>query len=245
MKINQSILISFSFYAVGFAAPAYSVDAMNNPYGLQMLWTQGDNIAHTTLFILIAMSLLSWFIICTKFISQYILSARSKAFVANLNASDSIQTDLSKWRIEDPYRQVVEKAIEDARIHSSLIADVDFNEWVSMSIQRAITRIQNRLQAGITTLATIGSTAPFVGLFGTVWGIYHALVGIGISGQASIEKVAGPVGESLIMTAIGLVVAVPAVIGYNMLVRRNKAYLEELNSFGADFHARLLRTRLL
>jgi biopolymer transport protein ExbB len=96
------------------------------------------------------------------------------------------------------------------------------------------------MQNGLAFLATVGSTAPFVGLFGTVWGIYHALVKIGISGQASIDKVAGPVGESLIMTAIGLAVAVPAVLGYNWLVRRNKAVLEQLNAFGSDLYAVLL-----
>jgi biopolymer transport protein ExbB len=100
--------------------------------------------------------------------------------------------------------------------------------------------VQSRLQNGLAVLATVGSTAPFVGLFGTVWGIYHALVKIGMSGQASIDKVAGPVGEALIMTAIGLAVAVPAVLGYNWLVRRNKAAMDEVNAFGADLHAVLL-----
>jgi biopolymer transport protein ExbB len=109
-----------------------------------------------------------------------------------------------------------------------------------MSLQRAIGNVQSRMQDGLAVLATVGSTAPFVGLFGTVWGIYHALVKIGMSGQASIDKVAGPVGEALIMTAIGLAVAVPAVLGYNWLVRRNKAVMEEVNAFGSDLHAVLL-----
>jgi len=109
-----------------------------------------------------------------------------------------------------------------------------------MSIQRAIGNVQSRMQDGLAVLATVGSTAPFVGLFGTVWGIYHALVKIGMSGQASIDKVAGPVGEALIMTAIGLAVAVPAVLGYNWLVRRNKAVMEEINAFGSDLHSVLL-----
>jgi biopolymer transport protein ExbB len=121
-----------------------------------------------------------------------------------------------------------------------MVVSVDFNTWVSLSIQRALSTVQSRLQNGLTVLATVGATAPFVGLFGTVWGIYHALVKIGISGQASIDKVAGPVGEALIMTAIGLAVAVPAVLGYNWLVRRNKAVMEEVHAFGADLHAVLL-----
>src|SRR5207344_1886029 len=117
---------------------------------------------------------------------------------------------------------------------------VDMNEWITMSIQRAIDNISSRLQDGLAFLATVGSTAPFVGLFGTVWGIYHALTAIGIAGQASIDKVAGPVGEALIMTAFGLAVAVPAVLGYNWLVRRNKVALENVRGFGADLHAVLL-----
>ncbi|MBR7780486.1 MotA/TolQ/ExbB proton channel family protein, partial [Undibacterium rugosum] len=111
------------------------------------------------------------------------------------------------------------------------------NTWVSMSIQRAVDKVQSRLQDGLAFLATVGSTAPFVGLFGTVWGIYHALTAIGMSGQASIDKVAGPVGEALIMTAIGLAVAVPAVLGYNFLVRRNKSAMEEVRAFAADLHS--------
>ena len=114
------------------------------------------------------------------------------------------------------------------------------NDWITMSIQRAIDNVQSRTQDGLAFLATVGSTAPFVGLFGTVWGIYHALTAIGIAGQASIDKVAGPVGEALIMTAIGLAVAVPAVLGYNWLIRRNKAAMDRVRGFGADLHAVLL-----
>jgi biopolymer transport protein ExbB len=109
-----------------------------------------------------------------------------------------------------------------------------------MSVQRAVDTVQSRQQDGLAFLATVGSTAPFVGLFGTVWGIYHALTAIGIAGQASIDKVAGPVGEALIMTAIGLAVAVPAVMGYNWLVRRNKTAMETVRAFGSDLHAVLL-----
>jgi biopolymer transport protein ExbB len=106
-----------------------------------------------------------------------------------------------------------------------------------MSLQRSQENVSSNLQSGLAVLATVGSTAPFVGLFGTVWGIYHALVAIGVSGQASIDKVAGPVGEALIMTAIGLAVAVPAVMGYNWLIRRNKGIQESLHNFVADLHA--------
>jgi len=130
--------------------------------------------------------------------------------------------------------------LEGACKHTGMLGAINFNDWVTMSIQRAINTVQSRMQDGLAVLATVGSTAPFVGLFGTVWGIYNALVKIGMSGQASIDKVAGPVGESLIMTAIGLAVAVPAVLGYNWLVRRNKVAMEEVHAFGADLHAVLL-----
>ena len=121
-----------------------------------------------------------------------------------------------------------------------MLEQIDLNTWVGMSIQRAIETVGNRLQNGLAFLATVGSTAPFVGLFGTVWGIYHALTAIGIAGQASIDKVAGPVGEALIMTAMGLAVAVPAVLGYNWLVRRNKVALEQVRHFSSELHMVLL-----
>ena len=121
-----------------------------------------------------------------------------------------------------------------------MVESIDKLTWINMSVERAVGSVQNKLQNGLAFLATVGSTSPFVGLFGTVWGIYNALVKIGMSGQASIDKVAGPVGESLIMTAIGLAVAVPAVLGYNWLVRRNKAVMEDVNAFGSDLHSVLL-----
>ena len=113
-------------------------------------------------------------------------------------------------------------------------------EWLALSLDRAVDVVNNRLQTGLAFLATVGSTAPFVGLFGTVWGIYHALTAIGIAGQASIDKVAGPVGEALIMTALGLAVAVPAVLGYNWLVRRNRVAMENVRRFGSGLQMTLL-----
>ena len=139
-----------------------------------------------------------------------------------------------------PFRFIAESGLEASTKHTGLLGNVDLNEWITMSIQRAIDNVQSRTQDGLAFLATVGSTAPFVGLFGTVWGIYHALTAIGIAGQASIDKVAGPVGEALIMTAFGLAVAVPAVLGYNWLIRRNKAAMDTVRSFGADLHAVLL-----
>jgi len=140
-----------------------------------------------------------------------------------------------------PFRYIAESGIKATSHHEGkLLEQIDLNTWVTMSIQRAVDAVSSRLQDGLAFLATVGSTAPFVGLFGTVWGIYHALTAIGIAGQASIDKVAGPVGEALIMTAIGLAVAVPAVLGYNWLARRNKAVMDEVREFSDELNAVIL-----
>ena len=214
--------------------------AIDNPYGLGALWAQGDAVAKITLLILVLMSVGSWYVIFTKFAEQSRMRKHGLAAQGDFWTSASLRQAADGLDPASPYRFITEKGLESANRHEGLLSNVDFNTWVSMSLQRALGTVQSRLQDGLAVLATVGSTAPFVGLFGTVWGIYHALVKIGISGQASIDKVAGPVGEALIMTAIGLAVAVPAVLGYNWLVRRNKAVMEEINAFGADLHAVLL-----
>lgn len=213
---------------------------MNNPYGLNALWAQGDLVAKTTLLILILMSVASWFVIITKYLEQSRIIRLGRNTHNTFWKAQSLRLGTDALKEGSPFRFIAEKALEGAGQHVGLLGSVDFNTWVTMSIQRAIGNVQNRTQNGLALLATVGSTAPFVGLFGTVWGIYHALVSIGMSGQASIDKVAGPVGESLIMTAIGLAVAVPAVLGYNWLVRRNKLNMETVHAFGADLHAVLL-----
>jgi biopolymer transport protein ExbB len=143
------------------------------------------------------------------------------------------------------FRYIAETGLDANEHHEgALTENIDLNTWVTMSVQRSVDTVQSRMQDGLAFLATVGSTAPFVGLFGTVWGIYHALTAIGIAGQASIDKVAGPVGEALIMTAIGLAVAVPAVMGYNWLVRRNKVAMDQVRTFGADLHAVLLGRKI-
>jgi len=154
--------------------------------------------------------------------------------------ADSVQQGAKALQPGSPYRFIAESAIEATRKHDGLIGKVDLNTWVAQSIERAVGTVHSRTQEGLAVLATVGSTAPFVGLFGTVWGIYHALTAIGIAGQASIDKVAGPVGEALIMTALGLAVAVPAVLGYNWLVRRNKVAMEQVRRFGGGVHMTLL-----
>jgi len=227
--------------AASVAAPAAAPSAHEeNPYGLSALWAQGDIVAKGTLLILVLMSMGSWYVIITKFFEQSKAAKFAKAAQDSFWSAASLRQGADGLAEDSPFRFIAEKGLESAKKHTGLLGAVDFNTWSSQSIQRAIGNVQSRMQDGLAVLATVGSTSPFVGLFGTVWGIYNALVKIGMSGQASIDKVAGPVGESLIMTAIGLAVAVPAVLGYNWLVRRNKAIMEDVNAFGSDLHSVLL-----
>ena len=226
---------------VAAAAPAAAPSAHEeNPYGLSALWAQGDIVAKGTLLILVLMSMGSWYVIITKFFEQSKAAKFAKAAQDSFWSAASLRQGADGLAEDSPFRFIAEKGLESANKHTGLLGAVDFNTWSTQSIQRAIGNVQSRMQDGLAVLATVGSTSPFVGLFGTVWGIYNALVKIGMSGQASIDKVAGPVGESLIMTAIGLAVAVPAVLGYNWLVRRNKAIMEDVNAFGSDLHSVLL-----
>jgi biopolymer transport protein ExbB len=224
--------------AAAAVAPAGEHD--DNPYGLGALWAQGDIVAKGTLLILVLMSMGSWYVIITKFFEQSKAAKFAKAAQDSFWSAASLRQGADGLAEDSPFRFIAEKGLESANKHTGLLGAVDFNTWSTQSIQRAIGNVQSRMQDGLAVLATVGSTSPFVGLFGTVWGIYNALVKIGMSGQASIDKVAGPVGESLIMTAIGLAVAVPAVLGYNWLVRRNKAIMEDVNAFGSDLHSVLL-----
>lgn len=220
--------------------PGATTEVLENPYGLEALWKGGDLVARITLGILVLMSAGSWYIIVTKLYEQSRMNRQARAADRTFWKAPSVQKGAGDLREGSPYRFIAESGIEATSKHEGLLGGVDMNTWISMSIQRAIDNVQSRTQDGLAFLATVGSTAPFVGLFGTVWGIYHALTAIGIAGQASIDKVAGPVGEALIMTAIGLAVAVPAVLGYNWLVRRNKAAMDRVRGFAADLHAVLL-----
>jgi biopolymer transport protein ExbB len=221
-------------------AGAKQTEIVDNPYGLESLLKGSDIVARVTLAILAIMSMGSWYIIITKVYEQYKMGKHARAAEKTFWAAPSVQKGAEGLKKASPYRFMAETGIEASSKHGGLLTNVDMNEWITMSIQRAIDNVQSRSQDGLAFLATVGSTAPFVGLFGTVWGIVNALTAIGIAGQASIDKVAGPVGEALIMTAIGLAVAVPAVLGYNWLVRRNKTAMDNVRSFGADLHAVLL-----
>jgi biopolymer transport protein ExbB len=225
---------------LAFSASVMAEEVVENPYGLSALWAQGDVVAKATLLILVIMSMGSWYVIFTKLAEQNRVMRYAQTAQDNFWNAGNVRQGADGLEADSPFRFIAEKGLESAGKHTGLLGNINFNDWVTMSIQRAMNNVQSRMQDGLAVLATVGSTAPFVGLFGTVWGIYNALVKIGMSGQASIDKVAGPVGESLIMTAIGLAVAVPAVLGYNWLVRRNKVAMEEVHAFGADLHAVLL-----
>jgi len=222
-----------------------SETTVENPFGLGALIQQGDLVARSTLVILLIMSLLTWFIMITKFFDQRRLRLQAIEAEKEFWSSSSLTDALGKLKgNSNPFRALAETGKQAFEYHETnkarLSGAIGTSEWITESLQRTADAVISRMQAGLPVLASVGSTAPFVGLFGTVWGIYHALIAISASGSASIEKVAGPVGEALIMTAIGLFVAVPAVLGYNVLLRRNKNVQERVSHFTHELHAYLI-----
>ncbi len=223
---------------------------MENQPGILNFWQQGDVITHIVALLLIGMSVLSWVVIVMKALDI----VRLKRMAHNIESfwhSSHLSEGLAALNgvnghtaHANPFHSLAKQGHEASAHHRAtqeqLHDSLDVSDWVTRSLRNAIDESTARLQAGLAVLASIGSTAPFVGLFGTVWGIYHALIGMGASGQVSMERVAGPIGEALIMTALGLVVAVPAVLGYNALVRGNKFILGQLNRFAHDLHAFLV-----
>lgn len=218
----------------------------NNPYGIEALWTQGDLVIRSVAILLLIMSIATWTIILLRALRlwQQRRCARRTAAFWRTSSFDEALNKLGVAGSDNIFRQLAEEgdaALAHHRDHrDDLQGHLPLSEWLISSLRGSIDDSAERLQRGLPILASVGATAPFVGLFGTVWGIYHALVSIGVSGQASIDKVAGPVGEALIMTAFGLAVAIPAVLGYNALVRGNKAVLARLNRFATQLHAWLL-----
>ncbi len=225
------------------AAPAAEAapEATTNPYGLKAIIDHGDLVAKSTLVLMLIMSAGTWYIFVTKLIEQSKLMAQATAAEKNFWTAASVTEGATRLKENSAFRGVVEDGLRATEHHDGALTDhIDLHEWVTMSLQRSVDSVNARLQGGLSFLASVGSTSPFIGLFGTVWGILNALVAIGLSGQASIDKVAGPVGEALIMTAIGLAVAVPAVLAYNWLTRRNKLVMDRLRNFSADLHALLI-----
>jgi biopolymer transport protein ExbB len=223
------------------------MDTLNNPYGLISLWGQGDFVIRGIGVLLIVMSLLSWYVIIVKALHLARMrrgaGSAADAFWHTRSFREGLEA-LGGPGPHNPFRALAEQGADAVAHHEENKEDLhgalNVSDWIVSCMRRSIDDTISHLQSGLSILASIGSTAPFVGLFGTVWGIYHALIGIGAAGQASIDKVAGPVGEALVMTALGLAVAIPAVLGYNALLRGNRNLVAQLNRFAHDLHAYLL-----
>jgi len=219
--------------------------------GLAHVWTQGDWVTRSVAIVLLVMSLTTWVIILWKALDQRAQRAQAKGIEGFWHSADFAEglDKLGSSAEGNPFRAVALEGREATRhilhkdshtgtppqrqLHDSL----DVSDWVERSLRKSVDDYTARAQSGLSVLASVASTAPFVGLFGTVWGIYHALLSIGAAGQVSIDRVAGPIGEALIMTALGLLVAIPAVLGFNALVRGNKGISHQLNRFAHDLHA--------
>jgi biopolymer transport protein ExbB len=212
--------------------------------GLSHYWEQGDLVSHAVAYLLLAMSVLSWFYILSKTWSSWRIR-RSAAAAENFWNAPTMEDAINQLRAADTENVYTPLAAQSAQAASrrkqdqSLNAAADPGELITRTLRQEINRVAARLERGLTLLASVGSTAPFVGLFGTVWGIYHALLAVSATGTVQIDKVAGPVGEALIMTALGLAVAIPAVLAYNAFTRVNRVTLAELDAFAHDLHAYL------
>ncbi|MGS1016826.1 MotA/TolQ/ExbB proton channel family protein [Allosphingosinicella humi] len=220
------------------ATPA--APAGENPYGLMAALEQGGAIAWAVFLILVAMSAASWYILFVKLFEQQKIINQGKRARSTFWQSANLREGAAKLEKNSAYRQIVDDAVVAQEQHAKLTDPIDQHDWMLGSLARSQGAISSKLGSGLALLATVGSVSPFIGLFGTVIGIYRALIKIGAAGQASIDAVAGPVGEALIMTALGLAVAVPAVMAYNWLMRRNKAVLEELARFTNDIHGYIM-----
>ena len=211
--------------------------AAESPYGLTHIVEQGNPVSLTILFLLAVMSIGTWYIFFMKYFEQSRILGQARTVEKRFWTSGTLAEGVDKLPKNSMFRSVADAGIRASQGGTSLVG---LNDWIAMSLTRQLEDANSRLQSGIAFLASVGSTAPFVGLFGTVWGILQALISIGVAGQASIDKVAGPVGEALIMTALGLFAAVPAVLLYNFLVRRNKVIAEKLKSFAGDLQTYLI-----
>lgn len=227
------------------AAPAAADAAKKtdeNPYGVLALWKSAHSVDLAVLVMLAIMSMGSWYILAVKMLEQTKAARFAKEAAENFWSAGTVAQGAAALHKDSPYQFIAVAGLEATKKHGGLMGHIPLNDWITMSIQRSVERVNREMQGGLSFLATVGSISPFVGLFGTVWGIYGALTAIGMSGQASIDKVAGPVGAALIMTALGLAVAVPAVLSYNYLISRNKGIMDDVRGFGSDLHSVLLGT---
>ncbi len=226
------MLIDILAAAAGEAAP-------QTKFGFMEAMEQGGVIAWTILAVLVIMSVGSFYILITKLLEQNRILGQFKNIRTNFWRAGTLAEGASKLEKNSAWRQLVDDGLVAEAQHAKMTDALEAHDWLHGSLARSEASINSRLSSGLPFLATVGATAPFIGLFGTVVGIYRALIAIGIAGSASIDKVAGPVGEALIMTAIGLLVAVPAVLAYNWLQARNKRIAELLSGFSTDLLANI------
>ncbi len=220
------------------------MNAETTTLGIGHFLAQSDVVGKTLLAILILMSVASWAIIAIKGVSQLARHGRSHAFLNffwNATSLDAVAGEISTHGARDPFSHLTAHAMQAQAHHAKYGAAKleeagSSSEFVTRTIKKVLDEETTRLENGLAVLATVGATAPFVGLFGTVWGVYHALVAIGMSGAGTLDKVAGPVGEALIMTGLGLAVAIPAVVGYNWLTRANRVTAAKLDAFAYELH---------
>jgi len=212
---------------------------VENPFGVLAFIKQADELTMAILVILVLMSLACWFVILTKFWDQRRIEKSYLETQKKFWSSGSVPEGMNALTGKDNvFRMLAEDGLRAAQYHKGHMTEqVALNEWISVALFRSIESVMTRLTNGMAILASTGSVSPFIGLLGTVWGILNALTRISLSGNPSLEQIAGPIGEALIMTAIGLFVAVPAVLGYNWLLRRNKSLQEKMKHFAADVHS--------
>jgi biopolymer transport protein ExbB len=216
---------------------------MENSLGFAHFLTQTDTLGQTVLLLLLGLSIASWYLIVTKALENYLAGRRADAFLKQFWAADSLQdvsTALRQQPVDNAFAKLAHEALEAAHNHrggmQKLAAAGGLGEFLTRLLRNGIDQEATRMEQGLTVMASAGSTAPYIGLFGTVWGIYRALINIGLSGQGTLDKVSGPVGEALIMTAVGLAVAIPAVLAYNAFTRRNRVWLARLDAFAHDLY---------
>jgi biopolymer transport protein ExbB len=214
----------------------------DNPYGLKAMIDHGDLVSKGVLALLLIMSLGTWYVVATKLLEQrkVLKEAKNLRSEGAFWSAGTLEKGVESLSPEGAFCYLAQAGLNASKHHKGMLETLDLGTWVTASLDEAGEDVEHRMQKGLSFLATVGATSPFIGLFGTVWGILNALTAIGVAGQASIDKVAGPVGEALIMTALGLAVAVPAVLGYNWLVGRNATALHQINTFGSKLRAALL-----
>ena len=221
------------------------MDTSTSSFGFAHLLAQSDAVGKTLLALLVVMSIASWALITIKSVAQWQRHRRGQAFLDffwNARSLDDVQHELATHGAKDPFAHLSAHALHaqahHARHGATRLADAgSASDYITRTIKKVLDEETLRLESGLTLLATVGATAPFVGLFGTVWGVYHALVAIGMSGAGTLDKVAGPVGEALIMTGIGLAVAISAVMAYNAFVRGNRVLSARLDAFAFELHS--------